>query len=234
MSEWAPKRFWQNATVERDGDAFTVHLDGRPVRTPGKRSLLVPTKTMAQRIAEEWQAQDDKIDPESMPWTRSANSAIEKVANERAGVEAHLIDYAGTDLLCYRAEQPDSLIERQAAMWDPILAWAEQSFAARLDTTSGVMPIEQPADAIERLSQTMPLMSDFQMTGFYDLVTLSGSFLIGLAAARGFASEHDLWDASRVDEMLQIEQWGADEEASEVTEINKQAFLLATEFYRYS
>jgi len=232
MSEWAPKRFWQNATVEREADAFTVHLDGRPVRTPGKRALLVPTETMAHRIAEEWKAQDDKIDPESMPWTRSANSAIEKVAPERAGVEAHLIDYAGTDLVCYRAERPESLISRQASAWDPILAWAEHNFDARLSTTSGVMPVEQPGHAIERLSQTMPQMSDFQMTGFYDLVTLSGSFLIGLAAAHGFAPEHDLWDASRVDEMWQIEQWGADEEASEVAEIKKQAFLHATEFYR--
>lgn len=232
MSEWAPKRFWQNATVESDGGTFTVHLDGRPVLTPGKRPLLVPTETIAQRIAEEWQAQDDKIDPASMPWTRSANSAIEKVAATRPGVEAHLIDYAGTDLVCYRAERPDTLIERQSAAWDPILAWAEETFGARLATTSGVMPVEQPAEAINRLSKTMPSMSDFEMTGFYDLVTLSGSFLIGLAAAQEFAPTSALWDSSRVDELWQIEQWGADEEAAEVAEIKKHAFLHATEFYR--
>ncbi|NNE87253.1 MAG: ATPase [Silicimonas sp.] len=232
MSEWAPKRFWQNATVKTEGDAFTVHLDGRPVRTPGKRPLLVPTGTMAQRIAAEWQAQEDKINPESMPWTRSANSAIEKVAASRLGVEAHLIDYAGTDLLCYRAERPKSLIDRQSMAWEPILQWADQTFGARLAITSGVMPVEQPTDAIERLSRTMTPMSDFEMTGFYDLVTLSGSFLIGLAAVHEYASPDDLWAASRVDELWQIEEWGADEEAAEAAEIKKTAFLHATEFYR--
>jgi chaperone required for assembly of F1-ATPase len=232
MSEWAPKRFWQNATVENAGDAFTVHLDGRPVRTPGKTLLIVPTEDIAKRIAQEWQAQEDTIDPESMPWTRSANSAIEKVAPERAGVEGHLIDYAGTDLLCYRAEAPDTLIERQVAAWDPILGWSEQTFGVSMATTSGVMPVTQSAQDIERLARTMPPMSDFELTGFYDLVTLSGSFLIGLAAFHQFKAPEALWDDSRVDELWQIEQWGADEEAAEVAEGKRIAFLHATELCR--
>lgn len=232
MSSWAPKRFWQNATVVADKDRFAVHLDGRPVRTPGKSLLVVPTRALAERIAAEWQAQEEKIDPESMPWTRSANSAIEKVAAARQGVEEHLIEYAGTDLLCYRAEGPVSLISRQVESWDPILEWAEQAFGVRLATTSGVMPVEQPQDAIERLAQTMPPMNDFAITGFYDLVTLSGSFLIGLAVAHGQSDESALWAASRVDENWQFDQWGADEEAAEAAEIKKTAFLHATEFYR--
>lgn len=232
MSIWAPKRFWQNATVEPTDEGFAVHLDGKSVRTPGKSLLIVPTETMAQRIAAEWQAQEEKINPESMPWTRSANSAIEKVSAARAGVQEHLIDYAGTDLLCYRATSPASLIARQAAVWDPILAWAEHTFDAKLATTSGVMPVAQPEDSIERLAQTMPPMSDFQMTGFYELVALSGSFLIGLAAIHDFAGESELWDASRLDETWQFEQWGADEEAAEAAEIKKSAFLHATAFYR--
>ena len=231
MSTWAAKRFWDKATVVSQGDGFAIHLDGRPVRTPGKSLLEVPTRSIADRIAAEWDAQEGKIDPESMPWTRSANSAIEKVATTRAGVETHLIDYAGTDLLCYRAERPDSLIARQAGAWDPVLDWADQTFGVRLATTCGVMPVDQPSEAIERLAKTMPSMNDFAMTGFYDLVTLSGSFLIGLAAAHG-QDESVLWEASRVDEIWQFEQWGADEEAAEAAEIKKNAFLHATEFYR--
>ena len=232
MSAWAPKRFWQNATVVAQDDGFAVHLDGKSVRTPGKRALVVPTDAMAQRIAAEWQAQEEKIDPESMPWTRSANSAIEKVSEARAGVEDHLIDYAGTDLLCYRATGPASLIARQTAAWDPILDWAEQTFKAKLVTTSGVMPVAQPEESLKRLAQAMPPMSNFQMTGFYELVALSGSFLIGLAAIHSFRSDADLWAASRIDETWQFEQWGADEEAAEAAEVKKSAFLHATEFYR--
>lgn len=232
MSTWAPKRFWQNATVEPAEEGFAVLLDGKAVRTPGKRALVVPTDAIAQRIAEEWQAQEEKINPESMPWTRSANSAIEKVSAARSGIEDHLIDYAGTDLLCYRAESPASLISRQRAAWDPILEWADQTFGARLTTTSGVMPVAQPEESITRLAQAMPVMSDFQMTGFYDLVALSGSFLIGLAAIHAFKADADLWAASRIDETWQFEQWGADEEAAEAEEVKKMAFLHATEFYR--
>lgn len=231
MSAWAPKRFWQNASVAETGDRFAVHLDGKPVRTPGKSLLEVPKRAMAERIAAEWEAQEDKIDPESMPWTRSANSAIEKVAVTRKGVEEHLIEYARTDLLCYRAERPDSLISRQSEAWDPILDWADQAFGVRLATTSGVMPVDQPDEAIAKLAESMAPMNDFAMTGFYDLVTLSGSFLIALNAAHG-NDESLLWAASRVDENWQFEQWGADEEAAEAAEIKKKAFLHATEFYR--
>lgn len=232
MSNWAAKRFWQNATVAPQSDGFAVYLDGKPVRTPGKQAFVVPTEAMAHRVAAEWQAQEDKIDPESMPWTRSANSAIEKVSAARAAVESHLIDYAGTDLLCYRAEKPDSLVLRQANVWDPILDWAAQQFEARLVITSGVMPVTQPEEAITRLAQAMSPMSDFQITGFYDLVTLSGSFVIGLAAIHEFDDASSLWAASRLDESWQIEQWGADDEAAEAAEVKKTAFLHATEFYR--
>ena len=214
------------------GGGFSVHLDGRPVRTPGKRSLLVPTEAMAKRIAAEWQAQEDKIDPESMPWTRSANSAIEKVSAARTEVEAYLADYAGTDLLCYRAERPEGLIARQAQAWDPIIDWADQKFGVRITTTSGVMPIEQPAAALRELCRKMTPMSDFELTGFYDLVTLSGSYIVGLAAAYEYAPSDDLWDITRIDEAWQIDQWGADEEAAKAAEIKKSAFRHATEFYR--
>lgn len=232
MSDWAPKRFWQNAEVVPEESGFAVHLDGRPVRTPGKHALLAPTVTMAQRVAEEWQAQKDKIDPESMPWTRSANSAIDKISAARTEIEAYLADYAGTDLLCYRAERPEGLIARQTQAWDPIIHWADQHFGARLAVTTGVMPIDQPAQVLQELCRKMSPMSDFELTGFYELVTLSGSYLVGLAAAHKYAPADNLWDITRIDEAWQIEEWGADEEAAKAAEIKKSAFLHATEFYQ--
>lgn len=231
MSEWAPKRFWQNATVEAEGEGFAVRLDGRPVKTPGKAPLVMPTEEIAQNVAAEWQAQEKTIDPRTMPWTRSANSAIDKVAPQRDGVREHLISYAGTDLLCYRAEAPEGLVERQAELWDPILEWTEETFGARLLVTRGVMPISQSEGAISTLYRAMEEMSDFQITGFYDLVTLSGSYAMALAATHRLQDPADLWDASRTDEVWQAEQWGVDEEAEEAAGIKKAAFLHAASFY---
>ena len=110
MSEWAPRRFYKHATVEEAEGGFTVHLDGRPLRTPGKVPLVVPTRGIAEAMAEEWRAQDEKIDPRTMPFTRTANSAIDKVAPQHADVAAMLAEYGDSDLLCYRAESPAPLV----------------------------------------------------------------------------------------------------------------------------
>ncbi len=232
MSEWTMKRFWTEVSVEAEGKDFAVKLDGRTVKTPAKRILMVPSKRMAQRIAAEWEAQQETVDPKTMPWTRSANAAIDKVALQRSGVMAHLAEYAGSDLLCYRAEGPDRLVLRQQTTWGPILDWATKTFDVQFALTAGVMPVTQPSESVAKLADTMKPMSDIQLTGFYDLVTLSGSFAIALATARQFQSAHELWAASRLDEDWQIEQWGEDAEASEAAELKKQAFLHATEVYR--
>lgn len=232
MSEWAMKRFWKAVTVEPEGAGFAVRLDGRLIKTPAKRLLQVPSEAMATRIAEEWEAQVEIVDPTAMPWTRSANAAIDKVAVQRAEVMAHLADYAGSDLLCYRADGPDSLVARQQETWDPVLDWLSTRFDVRLAVAAGVMPVEQSADDIARLARAMTPMSDFQLTGFYDLVTLSGSFGLALATVHDVQPAADLWAASRLDEVWQIEQWGDDEEAAEVAALKEQAFLHATEVFR--
>lgn len=231
MSEWAMKRFWTETSVQAEGDGFAIKLDGRGVKTPAKRPLVVPSEAMAQAIAAEWDAQVEEVRPDTMPWTRSANAAIDKVADQRAEVEAHLAEYAGSDLLCYRADGPDGLIARQRETWDPLLDWLAERYDVRLSTTHGVMPVEQSKDALERLARTMEPMSDVQLTGFHDLVTLSGSFTLALASTQGFQTAPKLWAASRLDEEWQIEQWGADEEAAEVAELKKQAFLHAVAVY---
>lgn len=231
MSDWVPKRFWTDATVEEEAGGFAVRLDGRGVRTPAKRSLIVPTSAMADRIAAEWRAQGDRVDPRSMPWTRSANAAIDKVAPQRAEVARHIASYAGTDLLNYRAEAPDELAARQSKAWDPVLDWAQSRFDVRLKTTRGVMPISQDPESLGRLAQVMDPMNDFQLTGFHDLVTLTGSFVLAMAVIYELRPAEELWLSSRVDELWQIEQWGSDEEAERDADTRKGGFLHATEFY---
>ena len=139
MTEWKARRFWKSVTVEPLDEGFGIRLDDRPVRTPGKLALRVPTRALAQEIAEEWELQDGVIDPLSMPFTRAANSAVEKVAPQRAEVAAMLAGYGDSDLLCYRAAAPDELVARQAAAWDPLLDWAKTRHGARLIPVQGVM-----------------------------------------------------------------------------------------------
>lgn len=231
MSEWSMKRFWSEATVEQVASGYEIRLDDRPVRTPAKRLLAVPTEAVALRIAAEWDAQEKTVDPSTMPWTRSANAAIDKVATQREEVANHLADYAASDLLCYRADGPEALVARQAEAWDPFLDWASDRFGARLKVTAGVMPVAQAPADLARLAARMRGMSAFQLTGFYDLVTLTGSFVLGLAAAEKREDPKALWARSRIDENWQIEQWGEDEEAAEAAEIKRIAFFHATEFF---
>ena len=231
MSEWAAKRFYETASVKSEDTGFSVRLDGRPIRTPSKHALTLPTEKMAQNIAEEWLAQEEKIDPQSMPWTRSANSAIDKVSAQRSEIEAHLIEYAGTDLLCYRAESPDAFAERQANAWGPVLDWAAERFNTRFQITSGVMPVAQDADVTANLQRYMQPMSDFQLTGFHDLVTLSGSYVLGVASAESLHPADHIWRLSRIDEDWQEEKWGVDVEAREAAQLKKDAFLHAWEFF---
>lgn len=232
MSEWAMKRFWRAASVHTCDGGYQIKLDSRTVRTPAKAELIVPTREIAQLVAAEWDAQEERVDPVSMPWTRSSNAAIDKVATQRAEVEAHLAEYAGTDLLCYRAEQPEALAERQREAWDPLLDWARTVFGAGLDVTAGVMPIGQVPDALSCLTEQMRPMSDFQITAFHDLVSLSGSFVLALAVTEGRTPAETAWDTSRIDEKWQIEQWGHDEESAEHAEIKQSAFLHAARFYQ--
>ncbi len=230
MSDWVPKRFWQKAEAVPEGDQFAIALDGRPVNTPSRRRLLLPTHPMAMRVAAEWQAQVEKVDPTTMPWTQSANSAVDKVPDQRAEIETHLMGYADTDLLSYRAERPEELITRQAAGWDPILDWVEVKFGVRLVTTPGVMPVKQDPSHIKRLAGYMAPMSDFALTGFHDLVTVSGSYVLAVAVAENELDSEAGWALSRIDEEWQIEQWGADDEATIQSTLKKDAFFHAAEF----
>ena len=231
MNEWAPKRFWTDVAVVPQGDGFAVTLDGRPVRTPLKAPLAVPTRGFAEEVAGEWGAQGERIDPNTMPATLLANSAIDKVGTQRSDVVDLLASYGGTDLLCYRAEGPERLVERQRAGWDPLLAWSAEALGADLATGAGVMPVMQAEGDLQRLREPLEAMDDFELTAFHDLVVLSGSLVLALAVAQGRLSAEEAWRLSRVDEDFQIEEWGEDEEAAGAAARRRQAFLDAARFH---
>jgi len=231
---WKAKRFWTEVSVVQVEDGFAVQLDTRRVLTPGKHPLIVPTEAMAQAIAAEWAAQEGEIQPLTMPVTRSANSAIERVRPQRAEVAAMLAAYAETDLTCHRAGTPAALAERQAQAWDPLLDWAAEVHGARLIPTIGVLPVEQPQAGLAALSDHVGALGAFHLTALHDLVTLSGSLILGLATAAGRLEPDIAWALSRIDEDWQIEHWGHDEDADTAAEIKKAQFLQADRFWRLS
>ncbi len=231
MSAWKAKRFWTAAEAVACDGGFTVRLDGRPVKTPAKAALVVPTQAMAKAIAAEWDAQTGEVKPATMPVTRAANSAIDKIIPQRDEVVEIIAAYGQSDLLCYRALGPAALIARQAAGWDPVLDWADTVLGARLVVTAGVMHVEQPYDALERLTARVAGMTEFQLAGLHDLVAISGSLVLALAVTERRLSEGEAWALSRVDEAWQIEQWGADEEAAELEAFRRVAFGEASRFY---
>ena len=218
-----PRRFYKQAGVrELPPDAATggaalyqVVLDGRPVRTPRKAALAMPYRALAEAIAEEWGAQGEVIDPATMPLTRFANSILDGVIGREPEVRADILKYAGSDLLCYRAEGPASLVQRQAAAWDRVLAWAREAFNARLVLTAGVMPVAQPDHALAGIAAALEELDAYRLTSIHVMTTLTGSALLALAHSHGALTVDEAWAAAHIDEDWQIEQWGEDYEAAQ-------------------
>ncbi|WP_120633896.1 ATP12 family chaperone protein [Ruegeria sp. EL01] len=234
MSEWKPKRFWtESAVVEADG-GYTVELDGSRVKTPARETLTLPTRAMAEAVGAEWDAQDKVVDPALMPFTRTANAAIDKVRIQHREVADMLADYGDSDLLCYRATHPQELLNKQSAEWDPALDWAADTFSARLVPVSGVLHQPQSDEALANLRQHVHALDEFQLAAFHDLVSLSGSLILGFAAAMNWRAPDEIWRISRLDELWQIEQWGHDDEAHAASETKKTAFLHAKNFFDIS
>ncbi|MEO0669272.1 MAG: ATP12 family protein [Pseudomonadota bacterium] len=231
MSEWKQKRFWTDAAAVADGPGWVIELDGRRVKTPAKAALEVPTRAMAEAIAAEWAAQEDVVNPTAMPFTRSANAAIDKVAAQHDEVADMLAAYGDADLLCYRADQPDTLVARQAAIWDPYLDWLARDLGVRLAPRTGLMHESQDPAALDVITEITRKMSNFELAAFHDLVSLSGSWVLGFAAAKDMTNVPEIWAASRLDEIWQAEQWGDDEEALELAKLRETAFFHAKSFW---
>ena len=179
MTEWKLKRFWDAAHVTEVENGFAVQLDGRPVKTPAKTPLVVPTQALARRIAAEWDAVETAINPAAMPYTRSSNAAIDKVSAQHGEVADMLAAYGDADLTCYRASGPEDLIARQSEAWDPLLDWADETLGARLIPVEGVMHAPQSPQSLTALSNRTHALDVFELTAFHDLVSLSGSLIIG-------------------------------------------------------
>lgn len=231
MAEWAAKVFWREVAVAPVAGGFGVMLDGRTVKTPNRVPLTLPTRGLAELVAAEWAAQRDTVKPQTMPATRMANSAIEKVAPQRDEVVAIIAEYGATDLVCYRAAAPAGLVDRQRAGWAPLVDWAAAALDAPLQVCTGVMPVPQDPTVLARFRTEIAAMSDFRIAAFHDLVALSGSLVIGFAVIHGVRDPETAWDLSRIDEDWQIAQWGADEEAAAMTALKRQDFLFAARFH---
>ncbi len=233
MSAWKAKRFWTKTEVQAFDGGFTIRLDARPVKTPAKAAFVVPSLAMAQACAAEWEAQSGLIRPDTMPMTRYANSAIDKVAHQHADVVDIVAAYGETDLLCYRATEPEALIARQSAGWAAHLNWATTDLDARLKVTQGVIPIPQDAASLTNLRRLTAAFDPFQLAPFHDFVAITGSLILGLAMAKGRLTADEAFSLSRIDEHWQAELWGHDEDAAQMESGKRAALSEALRFFRY-
>lgn len=226
----AVKRFYsETGVVEGDG-GFSATLDGKPVLTPGRVRLAVPSRALAAAIADEWAAQESDIAPATMPLLRLAATAIDLVAGQREAVIEQVAAYGGSDLLCYRAEEPPELVERQQEVWQPLLDEAAGRFGGHLAVTAGITPVEQDAAALAPLWSAVAAHDNMALAGLHSATALSGSLVIGLLLAARALDAEAAWRAARLDEDFQIEKWGEDSEARVAAEAQRVELFAAARF----
>ena len=224
------KRFWKAAAQTEHEGRWGIALDGKPLRTPARELLEVPTPALAAAISDEWNVVEDKVDPRGMPLTGLANAAIDRVAPDRRAFAAGLARYAQGDLACYRAEGPRALVDRQAGHWDALLGWARRRFDVDFRTTSGILHVDQPPATVEQLSHAVAALDAFRLAALSPLVTIGGSLIAALGVLEGALSPEEAWDAVSVDERWQLEQWGSDAEAEAALENRRRDFFAAAGF----
>ena len=207
------KRFYKEASVTEAEGGFAITLDGKPIRTPSRRQVVIPSRELADAVAAEWAAQGETIDPVTMPLTRVANSVVEGVVDRVELVAEDLAKYFESDLLFYRAGHPEGLVAREAAHWDPVLFWAAETLGAHFILSEGVMHVKQPDEAVEAARAALP-GDAWSVAALHVVTTLTGSALLALALAHGVRDAGQVWAAAHVDEDWNIEQWGLDEEAA--------------------
>ena len=224
------KRFWKAADAVAEQNGWGVRLDERPLRTPGKALLTVPSEALGQAIADEWASAAQNVDPRSMPLTGLANAAIDRVTPDRASFAAGLAKYAEADLACYRAEGPRTLAERQAASWDRLLGWARRRYDVDFAVTTGIVHVGQPPATVARLAFEVAALDAFQLASLSPLVTIGGSLVAALAVIDGALTAEAAWDAVSIDERWQIEKWGEDAEAVAALALRRADFFAAARF----
>jgi len=224
------KRFWKSAAVVGLDGGYAVELDGRPVKTPARAELAVPTSALAEAIAAEWNGSADEVDPRAMPLTGLANAAIDRVAADKDAFAADLARYGESDLTCYRAEGPETLVKRQAESWDALLGWARRRYDVDFATCSGVMHVTQPEETVRKLGHAVASLDSFHLAGLAPLVTIGGSLVAGLAVLEKMMPASEAWEAVSLDDRWQMEQWGADAEAEEALDARRRDFLAGARF----
>lgn len=224
------KRFYKSVDTREGAAGFAILLDTRPIKTPAGKPLHAPTCVLAEAIAAEWRGQGDTIFPDTMPLTKTLNTALDRIAPNRDAIVEDLAKYAGADALCYRAQSPIELFRRQAAAWDPWLDWAGERFGARLAVTTGVTHIAQPPDALHRLRDAIAAHDDHRLVALHMGITITASAILGLAFATRTLTADEAFAAAQIEETYQAELWGLDAEA-EKARANRLADLKAAEAY---
>jgi chaperone required for assembly of F1-ATPase len=222
-----PKRFYKSVAVT---DQLGIALDGRNVKTPLKALLVLPNRALAEAVAAEWEAQIEVINPHAMPLTKLANTAIDRAAAEKSKITAEILEFAGSDMVCYRAENPEGLVLRQTAHWDPIIAWARSELKASFATVSTITHKRQSDEALQALETHIAALDQFSFVAIHNLTTLSGSALLATMIAAGKISVDAAWLAANVDEDWQIATWGKDTEAMIRREGRLSEFLACAKF----
>jgi len=224
------RRFWKAAEIVESSDGFGVALDGRPVKTPARAELTVPTRELADAIAAEWNDCGENVDPRAMPLTGLANAAIDRVAPDKLRFAKGISRYAEADLTCYRAERPEALVARQAESWDALQAWARRRYDVDFTCISGVIHVPQPEETVRKLGHEVAALGAFQLAGLSPLVTIGGSLVAGLAVIEEMMTAEDAWEAVSLDDRWQLEQWGDDPEARATLDARRREFLTAARF----
>lgn len=229
-SKTGAKRFYKEVSLREEPAGFAVLLDGRSIKTPAGALLVAPTRALGEAIAAEWRGQGEILKPESMALTKALNTALDRVVANRAALVEDLVNYASSDLLCYRAEAPVELVQRQSTVWDRWLAWALERYGARLAVTTGVTHIAQSGDALARLRAAIDAHDHYRLVGLHAGITITGSVVLGLAFAAGAAGADEVLAAAEIDATYQAELWGQDAEAQKAR-ANRLADLKGAEAY---
>lgn len=223
------KRFWKAADVI-EADGFAIALDGRRVKTPARADLVVPTRALAEAIAAEWNDSGERVDPRAMPLTGLANAAIDRIAPDKEKSAAGLARYAESDLTCYRAEGPETLVRWQSESWDALLNWARRRYDVDFACVSGVIHVSQPAETVRKLAHAVASLDPFQLAGLSPLVSIGGSLVAALAVLENMMPALAAWEAVSLDDRWQLEQWGDDPEARTAMDSRRRDFLAAARF----
>lgn len=227
-----PKRFYKAVSVASDEGGYRVLLDGRPIRTPAKTMFVVPGAKLAEAVVAEWAAQEAHIDPASMPLTRLSHTAVDRVVGREAEIIKEVTEFAASDLLCYRADHPEELADRQAAAWDVWLDWAETELGGRLKAVQGVVPVEQDPAVLGRFSVVLEELGAFALAGLHNAVSLTGSAVLGLALARSALDAAAAFEVAHLDERWQAALWGEDAEAMARLASRRDELAVAERFLR--